>query len=94
MTVTPLFDNVLVRPQKDAAPTGLIIPESADKSKPERGEVIAIGFGKRLRDGSTAPPVLSVGQSVLFKKYAPDEVKVDSEDLLIIREEDILAVIS
>jgi len=71
---------------------GIIIPESA-KEKPQRGKVIAIGKGKVAEDGSIRPLDLQAGDTVLFGKYAGTEVKIDAEDRLIMREDDVLAVI-
>ncbi|MBQ9522410.1 MAG: co-chaperone GroES [Paludibacteraceae bacterium] len=90
MKVTPLADRVLVRPTAAETTTaaGIIIPDSA-KEKPLRGEVIAVGNGTKDED-----MILQAGQSVLYGKYAGTEIEVDGEKLLIMRQSDVLAVIS
>lgn len=93
--IRPLNDRVLVKrleaEQKTAG--GIIIPDTA-KEKPQEGEVIAVGKGKRLENGSFQELDIRVGDRVLFSKYGGTEVKVDHEDYLIMREDDILGVMS
>jgi len=93
--ITPLADYVLIEPMKEEEKTkaGILLPESAEKEKPEKGKVIAIGPGKRDEKGNVIPLSVKVGQVVLFKKYGPDEIKVDDKEYLICKEEDILAII-
>ncbi len=94
MPLTPLNDHVIVKAVAETKTSaGIILPETADKEKPERGEVVAVGPGKPLDNGTRAPMSVKVGDIVVFKKYSPDEVKVDKEEYLVIREEDILAVV-
>jgi len=96
MNLIPIGDHIIVKAVKAerTSPSGILIPETVDKERPERGEVMAIGPGRDLENGlKTAMPV-SVGQIVLFKKYAPDEIKVDGEDYLVIRAEDVMAIIA
>jgi len=93
--ITPLQDRVLVRRLEDdteATEGGIILPDSA-KEKPQEGEVIAIGPGKITDDGKRQKPDLGTGDRIMFAKYAGTEVKVDGEDLLIMREDDVLAVV-
>ena len=94
-TFRPLYDRVLVKRVEAEAKTsgGLFLPESA-KEKPQQAEIIAVGTGRIGKDGETIPLVVEKGQIVLFGKYAGDEVKLDGVDHIILREEDILAVIS
>ena len=94
MQLKPLNDRVVVRRIEEEQVTagGIIIPDSA-KEKPIRGEILAIGSGKLLEDGNKRPLDVRVGDRVLFGKYAGTEVKVEGEELLIMREDDILAVI-
>lgn len=92
----PLHDHVIVRamdPKEEATVAGIILPDTASKERPQQGEVIAIGPGKLLESGTRAPMSVSVGQRVVFKKYAPDEVKIDRQEYLVISESDIMAVI-
>jgi chaperonin GroES len=95
MKLKPIGDHVIVKAvsKEEVSAAGIIIPDTVDKERSERGEVVAVGAGKQLENGSLSKMEVSVGQTVLFKKYAPDEVKVDGEEYLIIRAEDILAVI-
>ena len=94
MNIKPLHDRVLVRRVEETTKTagGIIIPDTA-KEKPSEGVVEAVGNGKMAPDGKVAPMSVKVGDRVLFGKYAGTEVKLDGEPRLIIREEDILAVI-
>lgn len=95
MAFTPLHDRVLVRRLEGEEKTsgGLIIPDSA-KEKPQEGEVVAIGEGARKDSGELIPMGVKAGQRVLFGKWSGTEVKVDGEDLLIMKESDILGIIS
>ena len=90
----PLNDHVLIKPLNDneVSKAGIILPDTVDKEKPEKGEVVATGPGKLLENGQRAPMSVKVGDKVIFKKYSPDELPGD-EDLMVIKEEDILAVI-
>ncbi|MBU0624802.1 co-chaperone GroES [Patescibacteria group bacterium] len=94
MNVKPLADRVLVKAISETeTKSGIVIPETVEKERPEKGEVIAVGPGKRLENGEIAPLSIKVGDKVVFKKYSPDEIKVDGQELLILDESDILAVI-
>ena len=92
--VKPLGDRVVLEPVSEEQKTksGIYLPETADKEKPEQGKVIAVGPGK-FEDGKRIPMDVKVGDTVLFTKYGPNEVKVDEKEYLIAREEDILAVL-
>ena len=91
----PLGDHVIVKPLGDAEVTksGIVLPDTVNKEKPEKGEIIAIGPGKLLENGSRATPSVKVGDKVVFKKYSPDEVKVDGQEYLVISEGDIMAIL-
>jgi len=95
MALRPLNDRVIIKRLDNERKTasGIVIPESAAE-KPDQGEVVAVGPGKRTDDGKVLPVDLKAGDKVLFGKYAGQAVKVDGEELLVIREEEILAVIS
>jgi len=90
----PLSDKIVVKPitQEETA-SGIIIPETVDKEKPEKGEVMAVGPGKMQDNGQRSSMEVKVGDKVLFTKYSPHEVAVDGQDLLVLSESDILAVI-
>ena len=95
MALRPLHDRVIVKRLDNERKTasGIVIPESAAE-KPDQGEIIAVGPGKRGDDGNPQALDVKVGDKVLFGKYAGQSVKVDGEEVLVIREEEILAVIS
>ncbi len=94
MGFKPLHDRVLVRRVEEETKTkgGIIIPDTA-KEKPSEGEVIAVGPGARNEDGNVAPLDVKVGDRVLFSKYGGTEIKVDGEDLIVLRESDILGIV-
>ncbi len=94
-TLRPLGDRLIVKAltKEETTASGIILPDTADKERPEQGEVIAAGPGRLLENGSLAPMHVRVGDKVVFKKYSPDEVKVDDEEVLVISESDVLAVI-
>lgn len=94
MGLRPLHDRLIVERLSEDEKTagGIIIPESA-KEKPQRGKVVAVGKGKIQEDGGIRPLDVKAGDTVLFGKYAGTEVTVDSEDRLIMREDDVLAVV-
>jgi len=94
MKFRPLYDRVLVKrvTSETKSAGGLIIPDSA-KEKPQEAEVIAVGAGRVLEDGKVRPMTLKTGDCVLFGKYTGDEIKLDGEEHVILREEDILAVL-
>jgi chaperonin GroES len=94
MQIRPLYDRIIVKridPLRQTA-SGIVIPDTAAE-KPEQGEVIAVGNGRLLQDGSVRPLQLQTGERVLFGKYAGQTVKLDDRELLVLREEDILGVI-
>jgi len=94
MKIRPLHDRVIVKREDEErkSPGGIVIPDTAAE-KPIRGKVVAVGKGKVLEDGKVRPLVVKVGDRILFGKYGGNEVKVDGEELLVLREEDIMAVI-
>ena len=94
MQIRPLYDRVIVKriEQQRTTAAGIVIPDSAAE-KPEQGEVIAVGNGRLLQDGSQRPLQLKVGDQVLFGKYAGQTVKVDGKELLVMREEDVMGVL-
>lgn len=98
--IRPLGDRVVVRPLSEAemgttSPSGIIIPDTANKEKPEQGVVIAVGEGKWNEDGDKRLPLeVKVGDRVMFSKYGYDEVKVGNDEYFIVSESNILAIIS
>ena len=95
MKLKPLHDHIVVKPivQDAITKSGIVLPDTVDKEKPEKGEVVAVGLGKLLDNGQTAPMSVKVGDRVMFKKYSPDEIKVDGVEYLIISEGDILGIL-
>ena len=94
MKIRPLQDRILVKRLEETAKTkgGIIIPDTA-KEKPQEGEVVAVGNGRVLEDGSQRALDLKIGDKILFGKYAGTDVKIEDEDYLIMREDDVLGVI-
>ena len=94
MNIRPLHDRVIVKRKEEerTSPGGIVIPDTATE-KPIRGEITAVGPGKILDDGSVRALDVKVGDEVLFGKYSGTEVKVDGDELLVLREEDIMAVV-
>ena len=90
----PLGDRVVVRPsaREEMTKSGIVLPDTA-KEKPQEGEILAAGPGRILDDGKREPMDVKVGQKVLYGKYAGTEFKVDGEDLLIVSQKDILAIV-
>jgi chaperonin GroES len=94
-TITPLFDNVLVKPVKaeTATASGILLPESA-KEKPQIAEVVAVGSGIVDVNGKQIPMVVKIGQKVMYTKWGGNEVKVGNEEWKLVKQTDILAIVS
>jgi chaperonin GroES len=94
MKVKPLHDRILIKrvEEKETIKGGIIIPDTA-KEKPQEGEVIAVGGGKKTEDGKVIPLDVKAGDRILFGKYSGTEIKVDNEEYLIIREDEVLGII-
>ena len=94
MNVRPLNDRLLVRriEEKETVKGGIIIPDTA-KEKPQQGEVLAVGSGKILDNGTKVAPELKQGDKILFGKYSGSDIKIDGEEMLILREDEVLAII-
>ena len=92
---TPLHDRILVRRVEESETTrgGIIIPDSA-KDKPQEGEVISVGRGKSNDEGKVFPLVVKAGDRILFGKYSGTEIKIDGEDFIIMREEEVLGILT
>jgi chaperonin GroES len=95
MKAKPMHDYVIVKAvaENEVTASGIVLPDTVDKGRPEKGEVIAVGPGKLLDNGQRAAMSVKVGEKVMFKKYSPDEIEIDKEEYLIINEKDILAVL-
>jgi chaperonin GroES len=94
--IQPLADKVLIKPtaKEEVTASGIVIPDTASKDRPQMGEVLAVGPGATTPEGKVLPMHVKVGQKVYFTKYGPTEVEVDGEDYLVVEEKDILAVIA
>jgi chaperonin GroES len=94
MNIRPLYDRIVVKrvEQQETKVGGLFIPDSA-KEKPQEGEVVAVGQGKRLEDGKVVALDVKAGDHILFGKYSGSEITIDGEDLLIMREDEVLGVL-
>lgn len=94
MKVRPLHDRILIKriEEKESIKGGIIIPDSA-KEKPQEGEVIAVGHGKKTEEGKVVPLDVKAGDRILFGKYSGTEIKIDDQEYLIVREEEVLGVL-
>ncbi len=95
MKIIPLRDYILIEPIKEEEKTksGILLPETAEKERPEQGRVIAVGSGRKTDEGKIIPLDVKQGQLVLFTKYGPNEIKHEDKEYLIAKEEDILAIL-
>lgn len=95
VNIRPLYDRIVVKriEEGETVKGGIIIPDSA-KEKPQEGEVAAVGKGKRLDDGKLVPLEVAVGDRILFGKYSGNEIKIDGDEYLILREDEILGVLT
>ena len=94
MNFRPLHDRILIKriEEKETVKGGIIIPDSA-KEKPQEGEVVAVGNGKKTEDGKIIPLDVKAGDRILFGKYSGTEIKIDNEEFLILKEEEVLGVV-
>ena len=95
MKIRPISDYVVVEPRKreNKTKSGIVLPDTVEKEKPQEGVVIAVGAGRLLETGKHAVMQVKVGDMVLFSKYSPTEVKIEGKEYYVIKEDDILAVI-
>lgn len=95
LNVQPLGGNILVEPVTEEATTasGIVLPDTVDKEKPQKGKIVALGTGKLTNEGKVLAFNVKVGDVVVFKKYSPDEIEIEDKDYLIMTEDDILAVV-
>ena len=94
MNIRPLYDRIVVKriEEQETTRSGIIIPDSAQE-KPQEAEVVAVGHGKRLEDGKLVALDVKVGDRILFGKYSGNDIRVDGEEFLIMREDDVLGVL-
>ncbi len=95
MNIKPLSDHVLIEPikEEEKTKTGILLPDTAEKERPEQGRVVAVGPGRKDETGKIIPMEVKPGSKVLFTKYGPSEIKVEGKEYLIAKEEDILAIL-
>ena len=95
MNIKPLDDRVLIEPisEEQKTKSGIVLPDTVDKEKPEQGKVVAVGPGRIDSNGNHIPMSVKKGDIVLFTKYGPNEIKIKNKEYLIAKEEDILAII-
>lgn len=95
MNLRPLGDNIIVKPlaKEEISKAGIILPDTVDKEKPEQGEVMAIGPGKMLDNGQRGAMDIKVGNKVIFKKYSPDEFKLDGQEVLVLSQSEVIAIL-
>jgi chaperonin GroES len=95
MKIRPLYDRIVVKriDEQETTRSGIIIPDSAQE-KPQEAEVIAVGHGKRLEDGKVVPLDVKAGDRILFGKYSGNEIRLDGEEYLIMREDDVLGILT
>ena len=93
-TLRPLSDHMIIKPldEEKVTSSGIVLPDNATE-KPTRGEILAVGPGKKDEKGNYMPMSVKVGDTVLFKKYGPDEIEIDGEKIMVASEEDVLAVV-
>ena len=95
MQIKPISDHVLIEPIKgeEKSKGGILLPATMEKERPEQGRVVAVGPGKKDKTGKVIPMEIKPGDKVLFTKYGPNEIKIDNQEYLIAKEEDILAIL-
>ena len=95
MNIQPLEDRLVVEAIDESTTTnsGIVLPDTAGKEKPQKGKVVAVGEGKISPEGKKIPMSVKVGDTVIFRKYGPDEIKLEGKDVLILSENDVLAIV-
>jgi len=95
MQIKPLSDHILIEPVsvEEKTKAGIFLPQSSDKERPEQGKVVAVGPGRLLKSGERIAIEIKVGDTVLFSKYGPNEIKIDGKEYLIAKQDDILAIL-
>lgn len=93
--IRPMDDRILVEPVEEAAATtfGLVLPETSSKDKPQKGKVLAVGPGKMSEDGKRIAMMVKAGDTVLYTKYGPTEVKIEGKEIFFLQESDVLAIV-
>lgn len=92
MNLKPLSDHLIVKPLQKEDKSGIVLPEDA-KEKAEQGQVVAVGPGRILDNGNRLEMNIKVGEKIMFKKYAPEEIKIDGEEYFVLSESDVIAIV-
>jgi len=93
MKLEPLGDRIIVEAIEETSQSGFVVPDTMDKEKPQRGKVLAVGPGKVNDNGQSVPMHVKVGDIIVFRKYSPDDFKVDGKEYLIMSESDVIALV-
>ena len=95
MKIKPLSNNIIIEAVKEEEKTkgGILLPQTAEKDRPQQGKVFAVGPGKTNSQGKVIPMSIKKGDTILFSKYGPHEIKVDNKDYLVLSQDDVLAII-
>jgi chaperonin GroES len=93
MKLEPLADRIIVEAMTETSKSGFVIPDTMDKEKPQRGKILAVGPGRVGDDGKLIPMHVKVGDVIVFRKYSPDEFKIDNKEYLIMSENDVIALV-
>lgn len=95
MKIRPLGDRVVVKAlsKEETTASGIVLPDTVDKEKPEQGEIIAVGPGKLLESGNRAPMDVKVGDKILFEKYGADDYEIDGEEIYVVEQEKIVGIL-
>jgi len=95
MKIKPLSNNIIIEAIKELEKTkgGILLPQTAEKDRPQQGKVVAVGPGKTNSQGKVIPMSIKKGDTILFSKYGPHEIKVDNKDYLVLSQDDVLAII-
>jgi len=95
MKLKPLSNKIILEAvsSEEKTKSGIIIPDTVNQEKPEQGKVLAVGPGKLLKDGKRSPMDIKVGDTVIFSKYSPSEIKIDGKEYLVVSDEDVLAIV-
>lgn len=95
MKIRPLGDRVVVKAlsKEETTASGIVLPDTVDKEKPEQGEIIAVGPGKLLENGNRAPMDVKVGDKILFEKYGADDYEIDDEEIYVVEQEKIVGIL-
>ncbi len=93
MKLHPLGDRLLIEPIVETSKSGFVVPDSMEKDKPQEAKVVAVGPGKLDNNGKIVPMTVQVGDTIIFRRYAPDEFKIGGKDYMVLSESDVIAIV-